>query len=84
VEAEYADYLIEALNNSKFNDRRVAVEIALEKPEGHREDERSGKRPAKWSDRRPEKRNQGKSDKKGRDYKKENRFGKKDKKKYSR
>jgi ATP-dependent RNA helicase DeaD len=84
VEAEYADYLIEALNNSKFNDRRVAVEIALEKPEGHREDDRSGKRPAKWSDRKPEKRNQGKSESKGRDYKKENRFGKKDKKKYSR
>ena len=36
VEAEYADYLIEALNNSKFNERRVAVEIAQEKPEGHR------------------------------------------------
>jgi ATP-dependent RNA helicase DeaD len=84
VEAEFADYLIEALNNSKFNDRRVAVEIALEKPEGHREDDRSGKRPAKWSDRRPEKRDQGKSESKGRDYKKEKRFGKKDKKKYSR
>ena len=37
VEAEFADYLIEALNNAKFNDRRVAVEIAQEKPEGHRE-----------------------------------------------
>jgi ATP-dependent RNA helicase DeaD len=84
VEAEFADYLIEALNNSKFNDRRVAVEIALDKPEGHREDERSGKRPAKWSDRKPEKRHQGKSESKGRDYKRDNKFGKKDKKKYSR
>lgn len=84
VEAVFADYLIEALNNSKFNDRRVAVEIALEKPEGHREDDRSGKRPGKWSDRRPEKRHQGKSEGKGKDYKRENRFGKKDKKKYSR
>jgi ATP-dependent RNA helicase DeaD len=84
VEAEFADYLIEALNNSKFNDRRVAVEIALEKPEGHREDDRSGKRPAKWSDRKPEKRNQGKSESKGRDYKRDSKFGKKDKKRYSR
>jgi ATP-dependent RNA helicase DeaD len=84
VEAEFADYLIEALNNSKFNDRRVAVEIALEKPEGHHEDERSGKRTAKWSDRRPEKRNQGKPESKGRDYKRDSKFGKKDKKKYSR
>jgi len=85
VESEYADYLIEALNNAKFNDRRVAVEIALEKPEGHREDDRSGKRPAKWSDRRPEKRrSDGGGDSRNRDYKKEKRFGKKDKKKYSR
>ena len=84
VEAEFADYLIEALNNSKFNDRRVAVEIALEKPEGYREDDRSGKRPAKWSDRKPEKRNQGKSESKGRDYKRDSKFGKKDKNKYRR
>lgn len=53
VEAEFADYLIEVLNNSKFNDRRVAVEIAQEKPEGRREPDRSEKRHAKWSDRKP-------------------------------
>ena len=85
VEAEYADYLIEALNNSKFNDRRVAVEIAQEKTEGgHREKDRSEKRPAKWSDRKPDK---GRGDKHGdrnRDYKKDKKYGKKDKKKYSR
>ena len=84
VEAEFADYLIEALNNAKFNDRRVAVEIALEKTEGQRETDRSGKRPAKWSDRKPDK---GRGDKHGdrnRDYKKDKKYGKKDKKKYSR
>jgi ATP-dependent RNA helicase DeaD len=85
VEAEYADYLIEALNNSKFNDRRVAVEIAQEKTEGgHREKDRSEKRPAKWSDRKPDK---GRGDKHGdrnRDFKKDKKYGKKDKKKYSR
>jgi ATP-dependent RNA helicase DeaD len=52
VGEDQADYLIQALNNSKFNDRRVAVEIASEKPEGHRERDRSEKRP-KWSDRKP-------------------------------
>ena len=83
VEAEFADYLIEALNNSKFNDRRVAVEIAQEKPEGQREIDRSGKRPAKWSDRKPEKRRGDRPDKRNRDYKKDIKFGKKDKKKYS-
>jgi ATP-dependent RNA helicase DeaD len=82
VEAEFADYLIEALNNSKFNDRRVAVEIALEKTEGHREDDRSGKRPAKWSDRKPENSGKRRSDGKGKDYKRDSKFGKKDKKKH--
>jgi ATP-dependent RNA helicase DeaD len=56
VEAGYADELITALNNSKFMDRRVAVEIAQEKTDKARESLYSGKRPAKWSDRRPEKR----------------------------
>jgi ATP-dependent RNA helicase DeaD len=84
VESEFADYLIEALNNSKFNDRRVAVEIALEKPEGHREDDRSGKRPAKWSDRKPEKKRSEGHESRNRDFKKDKKYGKKDKKKYSR
>jgi len=84
VEADYADYLIEALNNSKFNDRRVAVEIAQEKTEGQRESDRSGKRPAKWSDRKPEKRRSDRPDDRKKDYKKDKKFGKKDKKKYSR
>jgi ATP-dependent RNA helicase DeaD len=84
VEAEYADYLIGALNNAKFNDRRVAVEIAQEKPEGHRETDRSGKRPAKWSDRKPDRKRGDKPDSRNRDYKKDKKYGKKDKKKYSR
>jgi ATP-dependent RNA helicase DeaD len=84
VEAEYSDYLIEALNNAKFNDRRVAVEIALEKPEGQRETDRSGKRPAKWSDRKPERRKSDKPGSSNRDFKKDKRYGKKEKKKYSR
>jgi ATP-dependent RNA helicase DeaD len=84
VEAGYADDLINALSNATFMDRRVAVEIAQEKTDKPRQAEYSGKRPAKWADRRPEKRNQGRSDGKSRDYKRESKFGKKDKKKYSR
>ena len=84
VEETFADYLIEALNNAKFNDRRVAVEIALEKPEGQREFDRSEKRPAKWSDRKPEKRRGDRSESKKRDFKKDKKYGKKDKKKYGR
>jgi ATP-dependent RNA helicase DeaD len=84
VEAGYADDLISALSNATFMDRRVAVEIAQEKTDKAREGDFSGKRPAKWADRRPEKRSQGRSENKGRDYKRGNKFGKKDKKKYSR
>ncbi len=85
VEASYANDLIGVLNNATFMDRRVAVEIAQEKTDKPRNGEYSGQRPAKWSDRRPEKRSHGRSDNKSRDYKRESRFGKKDKKKnYSR
>jgi ATP-dependent RNA helicase DeaD len=84
VEAGYADDLISALSNATFMDRRVAVEIAQEKTDKPRQGDYSGKRPAKWSDRKPEKRNQGRSESKSRDYKRDSRFGKKDKKKYSR
>ena len=83
VESSYADNLIGALSNATFMDRRVAVEIAQEKTDKPRQNEYSGKRPAKWSDRRPEKRSQGKSENKSRDYKRESKFGRKDKKKYS-
>ena len=79
VESSYADDLIGALSNATFMDRRVAVEIAQEKTDKPRTGEYSGKRPAKWSDRRPEKRNQGRSENKSRDYKRDSRFGKKEK-----
>ncbi len=84
VEPSYADELIKALNNATFDNRRVAVEIAQEKTDKPRQGDFSGKRPAKWSDRRPEKRSQGRSESKSRDYKRDSKFGKKDKKKYSR
>ena len=62
AEEQYADYLIKALNNAKFNDRKVVVEVALEKPEGTKEKDHSFKRKAKWSDRNPGKRKTGKSE----------------------
>ncbi len=84
VEADYADELIGALNNARFLDRRVAVEIAQEKTDKPWQGEHSGKRPAKWSDRRPEKRRADRSESYNRDFKKDKKFDKKDKKKYSR
>jgi ATP-dependent RNA helicase DeaD len=84
VEAGYADDLIGALSNATFMDRRVAVEIAQEKTDKPRQGEYSGRRPAKWSDRRPEKRSTTRSESKSRDFKRGSKFGKKDKKKYSR
>jgi ATP-dependent RNA helicase DeaD len=83
VEAGYADDLIKSLSNATFMDRRVAVEIAQEKTDKPR-GEFPEKRPAKWSDRRPEKRSASRSDGKHRDFKRDSKFGKKDKKKYSR
>jgi ATP-dependent RNA helicase DeaD len=84
VEAGYADDIIGALNNATFMDRRVAVEIAQEKTDKLRQGEYSEKRPAKWADRRPEKRSTGRYERKHRDFKRDSKFGKKDKKKYSR
>jgi ATP-dependent RNA helicase DeaD len=83
VEAGYADELIKALSNATFDNRRVAVEIAQEKADKPR-GEYSGGRPAKWSDRRPEKRSAGRSEGSHRDFKRDSKFGRKDKKKYSR
>ena len=84
VEASYADDLINALTDVTFMNRRVAVEIAQEKTDKPRTSDFPGKRPAKWSDRKPEKRSQSRSESKGRDYKRDSKFGRKDKKKYSR
>jgi ATP-dependent RNA helicase DeaD len=85
VEASYADDLIGALSNATFMDRRVAVEIAQEKTDKPRTSGAyQGKRPAKWSDRRPDKRSQSRPESRSRDHKRDSKFGKKDKKKYSR
>jgi ATP-dependent RNA helicase DeaD len=85
VEASYADDLIKALTDTTFMDRRVAVEVAQEKTDKPRmSSDFREKRPAKWSDRKPEKRSSGRSENKGRDYKRDSKFGRKDKKKYSR
>ena len=58
VDPAYADDLIASLNDAKFMDRRVAVEIAQEKTDRPR-GEFSESKPAKWSDRRPERRSSG-------------------------
>ena len=66
VDVSQADYLIEALNKSKFNERRVAVEIASEKPDRSKADDgydKGYKKKAKWSDRKPERKKREKSDK---------------------
>ncbi len=107
VDPAYADDLIAALNDAKFNDRRVAVEIAQAKTDGPRGGS-SERKPAKWSDRKPdrrssggferrtaesserrssggsERRSYGGSENKSSGYNRENKIGKKDKKKYSR
>ncbi|HUX59103.1 MAG TPA: DEAD/DEAH box helicase [Bacteroidales bacterium] len=84
VEASFADYLIEALNNAKFMERRVAVEIAQEKTDKQKQVYNEGRRPAKWSDRRPDKRRADRSENYSRDFKKDKKRGRKDKKKQSR
>jgi hypothetical protein len=52
VEENHADEVIDVLNKSRFNDRRVAVEIAQAKPEIRKHDRDSGKRKDEWEDRR--------------------------------
>ncbi|HUU99522.1 MAG TPA: DEAD/DEAH box helicase [Bacteroidales bacterium] len=79
VEADQAEHLINALNNSMFMDRRVVVEIAQEKTDKVRDGEYSGKRPAKWADRRPEKKRVNRSESFSRDFKRDKKYQKKDK-----
>jgi ATP-dependent RNA helicase DeaD len=59
VEPRYADDLIGALNNVKYLDRRVAVEIAQEKSDKPKHEEYAKRKPAKWSDRRNDKKRPG-------------------------
>jgi ATP-dependent RNA helicase DeaD len=56
VEAGYADDLMGALNNSKFMDRRVAVDIAQERSDKPSQGGYSGRKQSKWSGRKHEKR----------------------------
>lgn len=58
IESAHVAEVIEALNNARFNDRKVSVEIAQDRPEGHADgrDREKGKRKDKWSDRRKDKR----------------------------
>jgi len=56
VEANHVDALIGALNNVKFMDRRVTVEIAQEKNGKSGQGEYSGRKPARWTGRKYEKR----------------------------
>jgi ATP-dependent RNA helicase DeaD len=74
VEAAFADDLIGLLNNARFQDRRVAVEIAQEKTDKPEQGEYSRKRPAKWSDRRPERKAERKPER--RRTKENKKFGK--------
>ena len=55
VEAGHADEIISTLNNARFNDRRVAVEVA--QPDNRESEGRVERKKAKWSDRRPGKKN---------------------------
>ena len=72
------------LNNATFVNRKVSVEIAQEKTDKPGQGEYSGRRPAKWADRRPEKRRSDRSESYNRDYKKDKKQGKKVREKYSR
>jgi len=53
VETDHADEIIKSLSNAKFNDRKVAVEVAQPKPAEGDYTDRKEKRHAKWSDRKP-------------------------------
>lgn len=59
VEAGHAPDLIEALNNAKFMNQRVAVEIAQEKSGGRKKGDFIGRIPAKRSERKNGKKRSG-------------------------
>ena len=61
VEAGNENDIIEALNNARFMDRKVAVEIAQEKSVKQERSEYPRKKMARWSDRRSEKRRPGRT-----------------------
>jgi ATP-dependent RNA helicase DeaD len=80
VEAEYADLLIGVLNNTKFMDRRVAVEIAQEKGDVNRAEGKHGKPKAKWSDRRPDRNRDKGSVSRQKEFRKDKKHHRNDKK----
>lgn len=53
VGEEYADHLIDALKQAKFNDRKVIVEVAQEKNQSSEREFSKGGKKAKWKDREP-------------------------------
>jgi ATP-dependent RNA helicase DeaD len=61
VDADNADDIIGALNNARFMDRRVAVEIAQEKSVKPDQGEYPRKKKSGWSDRSSEKRRPGRT-----------------------
>jgi ATP-dependent RNA helicase DeaD len=66
VEADHADEIINALSNARFNDRKIAVEVAQPKPDEQDYGDRKEKRHAKWSDRKPDRKSdRKKGDKRG-------------------
>jgi ATP-dependent RNA helicase DeaD len=84
VDNDHADEIINALNNARFNDRRVAVEIAQEKTDDNSSGGRSDRKKSKWADRRPDRKRSGKNESFSRDFKKDKKRGKKEFKKHSR
>jgi ATP-dependent RNA helicase DeaD len=80
VESEYADLLISALNDTRFMDRRVAVEIAQEKGDVHRSEGKHNRPKAKWADRRPDRNKDKGSVSRQKDFRKDKKHHRKDKK----
>lgn len=75
VGASDSEYLISALNNCTYMERRVAVEVAQERQPGH-DDQFRDKKKAKWSDRKPEKKRDEQPSKHRQDRSRNNNSGK--------
>jgi ATP-dependent RNA helicase DeaD len=80
VESGYADTLIDSLKNAKFNDRKVVVEVATEKPAESDSVEESGRRRPKWTGRNPDRFGKEKRSGRSRDFGKGKKINKKERK----
>lgn len=80
VEADHADEIINALSNARFNDRKIAVEVAQPKPSEQDYGDRKEKRHAKWSDRKPGKKKRDSKQSGFRDFRKDKKHLSKEKK----